>query len=135
MFFSAEDSLKYTLARRLRKNGANLSRIISLDISDERFQAVKFNSDFLEQLLATYRPELCIFDPIQSFVPADIKMGDRNAMRQCLEPLIGYGDKYGTTFLIIEHTNKQSGVYGRRRIADSADIWDISRSVLIVGDA
>lgn len=62
-------------------------------------------------------------------------MGDRNAMRQCLEPLIGYGDKYGTTFLIIEHTNKQSGVYGRRRIADSADIWDISRSVLIVGDA
>ena len=55
-------------------------------------------------------------------------------MRQCLEPLIGYGDKYGTTFLIIEHTNKQSGVYGRRRIADSADIWDISRSVLIVGD-
>lgn len=135
MFFSAEDSLKYTLARRLRKNGADLSRIISLDISDERFQAVKFNSDFLEQLLATYRPELCIFDPIQSFVPAEIKMGDRNAMRQCLEPLIGYGDKYGTTFLIIEHTNKQSGVYGRRRIADSADIWDISRSVLIVGDA
>lgn len=134
MFFSAEDSLKYTLARRLRKNGADLSRIISLDISDERFQAVKFNSDFLEQLLATYRPELCIFDPIQSFVPAEIKMGDRNAMRQCLEPMIGYGDKYGTTFLIIEHTNKQSGVYGRRRIADSADIWDISRSVLIVGD-
>ncbi|MBP3672556.1 MAG: bifunctional DNA primase/polymerase [Oscillospiraceae bacterium] len=134
MFFSAEDSLKYTLARRLRKNGADLSRIISLDISDERFQAVKFNSDFLEQLLATYRPELCIFDPIQAFVPAEIKMGDRNAMRQCLGPLIGYGDKYGTTFMIVVHTNKQSGVYSRRRIADSADIWDSSRSVLIVGD-
>lgn len=134
MFFSAEDSLKYTLARRLRKNGADLSRIISLDISDERFQAVKFNSDFLEQLLATYRPELCIFDPIQSFVPAEIKMGDRNAMRQCLGPLIGYGDKYGTTFILVVHTNKQSGVYGRRRIADSADIWDSSRSVLVVGD-
>ena len=134
MFFSAEDSLKYTLVRRLRKNGADLSRIISLDISDERFQAVKFNSDFLEQLLATYRPELCIFDPIQSFVPAEIKMGDRNAMRQCLGPLIGYGDKYGTTFILVVHTNKQSGVYGRRRIADSADIWDSSRSVLVVGD-
>ncbi|MBQ9212134.1 MAG: bifunctional DNA primase/polymerase [Clostridia bacterium] len=135
MFFSAEDSLKYTLARRLRKNGADLSRIISLDISDERFQAVKFNGPYLEQLLAEYRPELCIFDPIQSFVPPDIKMGDRNAMRQCLEPLIGYGDKYGTTFLIIEHANKQAGAYGRKRIADSADIWDISRSVLMAGDA
>ena len=135
MFFSAEDSLKYTLVRRLRKTGADLSRIISLDISDERFPAVKFNSQFLEQLLAEYRPELCIFDPIQSFVPPEIKMGDRNAMRQCLEPLIGYGDKYGTTFLIIEHSNKQAGAYGRKRIADSADIWDISRSVLMVGDA
>ena len=135
MFFSAEDSLKYTLVRRLRKNGADLSRIISLDISDERFPAVKFNGPFLEQLLAEYRPELCIFDPIQSFVPPEIKMGDRNAMRQCLEPLIGYGDKYGTTFLIIEHSNKQAGAYGRKRIADSADIWDISRSVLMVGDA
>ena len=135
MFFSAEDSLKYTLARRLRKNGADLSRIVSLDISDERFKDVKFNSGFLEQLIAAYRPELCIFDPIQSFVPAEIKMGDRNAMRQCLEPLIGYGEKYGTTFLIIEHTNKQAGAYGRRRIADSADIWDISRGVLVTGDA
>lgn len=135
MFFSAEDSLKYTLARRLRKNGADLSRIVSLDISDERFPAVKFNSAFLEKLLAQYRPALCIFDPIQSFVPPEIKMGDRNAMRQSLEPLIGYGDKYGTTFLIIEHANKQSGCYGRKRIADSADIWDISRSVLMAGDA
>lgn len=134
MFFSAEDSLKYTLTRRLRKNGADLSRIISLDISDERFPAVKFNSSFLEQLLAEYRPTLCIFDPIQSFVPPTIKMGDRNSMRQCLEPLIGYGEKYGTTFLIIEHANKQAGAYGRKRIADSADIWDISRSVLMAGE-
>lgn len=135
MFFSAEDSLKYTLVRRLRKNGADLSRIISLDIADERFRAVKFNGPYLERLLAKYRPKLCIFDPIQSFVPPQIKMGDRNAMRQCLEPLIGYGDNYGTTFLIIEHSNKQAGSYGRKRIADSADIWDISRSVLMVGDA
>lgn len=134
LFFSAEDSLKYTLARRLRKNDANLANIISLDVSDKRFAAVKFNSNYLEQLLAEYRPTLCIFDPIQSFVPPDIKMGDRNAMRQCLEPLIGYGEKYGTTFLIVEHANKMAGAYGRKRIADSADIWDISRSVLMAGE-
>ena len=44
---------------------------------------------------------MCIFDPIQAFVPPDIRMGDRNAMRSCLSPLIGYGEKYGVTFLII----------------------------------
>jgi len=55
-------------------------------------------------------------------------------MRNCLAPLIGYGEKYGTTFLIVEHANKQSGVWGRKRIADSADIWDISRSVIMAGE-
>lgn len=134
MFFSAEDSFEYTLKRRLRKNGAKLENILSIDIADERFQNIKFNSPFLEQLLAKYRPALCIFDPIQAFVPPDIRMGDRNAMRNCMSPLIGYGEKYGVTFLIVEHANKQSGVWGRKRIADSADIWDISRSVIMAGE-
>ncbi len=133
MFFSAEDSYEFTLKRRLRKNGANLANIFSIDVADDRFQDVKFNNPFLERLLAHHRPALCIFDPIQAFVPPEIRMGDRNAMRSCLAPLIGYGEKYGTSFLIIEHANKQSGVWGRKRIADSADIWDISRSVLMSG--
>lgn len=110
MFFSAEDSFEYTLKRRLRKNGAILENILSIDIADERFQDIKFNSLFLEQLLEKYRPALCIFDPIQAFVPPEIRMGDRNAIRNCLAPLIGYGEKYGTTPLIIVHANKQSGV-------------------------
>lgn len=134
LFFSAEDSFEYTLKRKLRKNGANLANIFSIDIADERFQNIKFNSDLLGQLLDKYRPALCIFDPIQAFVPPDIKMGDRNAMRSCMGPLIGYGEKYKTTFLIIVHTNKQSGLWGRKRIADSADIWDISRSVMMAGE-
>lgn len=122
------------LRRRLRKNGANLQNILSIDVADDRFKLVKFNSPFLEALLKEYRPALCIFDPIQAFVPPEIHMGDRNAMRNCLAPLIGYGEKYGTTFLIVEHANKQSGVWGRKRIADSADIWDISRSVIMAGE-
>lgn len=134
MFFSAEDSYEYTLKRRLRKNGAKLENILSIDIADERFQDLKFDSPFLGSLLEKHRPALCIFDPIQAFVPPDIRMGDRNAMRSCLTPLIGYGKKYDITFLIIEHANKQSGVWGRKRIADSADIWDISRSVILAGE-
>lgn len=134
MYFSSEDSTKYTLRRRLRKNGANLKNIITIGIDDERFREIKFNSPFLEQLLNAHRPALCIFDPIQAFVPPDIKMGDRNAMRQCLGCLLEYGEKYGTTFLIVAHANKQSGVWGRKRIADSADVWDLSRSVLMAGE-
>jgi len=134
LFFSAEDSYKYTLRRRLRKNGANLGNIKTIDIADERFQNIKFDSLFLEQLIAKYKPALVVFDPVQAFVPPNIRMGDRNAMRSCLAPLIGHGEKYGCTFLIIVHTNKLAGAWGRNRMADSADMWDISRSVELIGE-
>lgn len=134
LFFSAEDSFEYTLKRRLRKNGANLANIFSISISDDRFQHIRFDSDFLEKLIAKYRPVLVIFDPLQAFVPPYVKMCDRNAMRTYMRPLIGLGEKYDCTFLIIVHSNKQSGLWSRKRIADSADIWDISRSVLMVGE-
>lgn len=133
LFFSSEDSLEYTLKARLRKAGADLENIFSASLRDERFSRIKFNSDLLKDLIRETRPTLVVFDPIQAFIPPDIQMGQRNAMRNCLNPLIGLGEEYGTSFLIIVHTNKRQGTYGRNRIADSADVWDIGRSVMIAG--
>lgn len=133
LFFSSEDSIEYTLKARLRKAGANLKYIFSVSLRNERFSEIKFNSSLLKDLIVQIKPALVIFDPIQAFIPSDIQMGQRNAMRNCLNPLIGMGEEIGTTFLIIVHTNKRQGVYGRNRIADSADVWDIARSVLITG--
>lgn len=133
LFFSSEDSLEYTLKARLRKAGANLDNIFSASLRDERFSRIKFNSDLLKDLIRETLPALVIFDPIQAFIPPDIQMGQRNAMRNCLNPLIGLGEEYGTSFLIVVHTNKRQGTYGRNRIADSADVWDIARSVMIAG--
>ncbi len=50
-----------------------------------------------------------------------------------MAPLIALREETGTTFLVICHTNKRKGAYGRDRIADSADLWDISRSVIMAG--
>lgn len=133
LFFSSEDSLEYTLKARLRKAGANLDNIFSASLKDERFSQIKFNSQLLKELIKEVRPALVVFDPLQAFIPPEIQMGQRNAMRNCLNPLIGIGEEYGTTFLIIVHTNKRQGTYGRNRIADSADVWDIARSVMIAG--
>lgn len=133
MYFSAEDSNEAVLRPRLRENGAVLKNIVTLDSTDERFQNVKLDSAFLERLIAKHRPVLCIFDPLQAFLPRGVNMIARNDMRQAMSKLHVYGEKYGTTFLIIMHTNKKSDVSGRSRLADSADIWDIARSVLIAG--
>ena len=135
LFFSSEDSAEYTLKGRLRKAGARMENILFLDIRDDHFPDIKFDSPALERLIADSSPALVIFDPIQSFTPPKVQMERRNDMRACMNPMIGWGKEYGATFLIIVHTNKQTGAWGRKRIADSADIWDIARSVMIAGEA
>lgn len=134
MFFSAEDSTEHVLKAKLRRHGANMDNISYIDVADERFLKIKFDSDFLEKLIKKHCPSVVMFDPLQAFVPDRIKMSERNAMRSCMSHLIALGKKYQCTFLIILHSNKQSGVWGRKRIADSADIWDISRSVFTIGE-
>lgn len=133
LFFSSEDSTAVVLHRRLMSAGADPERILLVDMGDPNFDKIKFDSQELAEIIEEYKPALCVFDPIQSFIPATVNMGSRNAMRQCLSPLAALGEKYGTSFLIVLHTNKKQNVYGRTRIADSADIWDASRSVLMAG--
>ena len=133
VFLSAEDSVEIVLKKRLREAGANMENILTVSLQDERFKELKFNSPLLKTMIEQARPALVIFDPVQAFVPEGINMGSRSDMRGLLSPLVGIGESTGTAFIIIVHTNKRAGSYGRNRIADSADLWDFSRSVLIVG--
>mgnify|MGYP004460238707 FL=1 len=134
LFFSSEDSIEYVLKARLRKAGANLSNIFSVNLKNEKFSEIKFNSQLLRDLIEQVQPALVIFDPVQSFIPDGANMAKRNEMRSCLNHLIGIGEQYGTTSLIVVHTNKRTGAFGRKRISDSSDIWDIARSALVVGN-
>ena len=74
-------------------------------------------------------------DPLQSFLPADVEMASRNQMRSALLPLRAIAAKQGCAVLIVMHSNKKQGVSGRARLADSSDIWDMARSVLMMGRA
>ena len=76
-----------------------------------------------------------IVDPLQSFLPADVEMASRNQMRSALLPLRAIAAKQGCAVLIVMHSNKKQGVSGRARLADSSDIWDMARSVLMMGRA
>lgn len=134
MFFSGEDTVEHVIKKKLRAQGANMKNIVTISIDDDRFDKVRFGSKYLGKLLEKYRPALCVFDPLQSFLGSGVKMSERNAMRQTMRSLIKWGKEYGTTFLIVMHTNKLLNVWGRNRMADSADLWDIARCVLMVGD-
>ena len=136
MFLTTEDSVRKKLRKKLRLAVANMKNIITPDFVGDRsgmLHKLKFGCEELERVLRHFRPALCVFDPIQGFTPPHVNMGSRNEMRDCTAQLITIGEDINTTALIVCHTNKRKGASGRDRIADSADIWDIARSVLMAG--
>ena len=135
-FCTTEDSVKKKLRKKLREAGANMDNIITMDVSADKngvLSDFNFGSAKMDQFIRHFKPAACAFDPVQGFVPPKVNMGARNEMRHCMAPLIALGEDIGTTFMVICHTNKRKGAYGRDRIADSADLWDIARSVIMAG--
>lgn len=136
-FLSTEDSVSKKLKTKLRLAGANQRNIIAPDFSADQtgyFQQFKFGLPAMAEFIRQYQPRLCVFDPIQGFVPPEVNMGARNQMRDCMAPLVTLGEEVGTTFLVVAHSNKRKGAFGRDRISDSSDLWDISRSVIMAGN-
>lgn len=135
-FLTTEDSVSKMLKRKLRLAGADMGNILTPDFAADRdgaLRGLKFGSHDMEKFIRHFKPALCVFDPVQGFIPPEVNMGSRNAMRDCMAPLIALGEETGCTFLVVCHTNKRKGAWGRDRIADSADLWDVSRSVLMAG--
>lgn len=134
---STEDSVQFVLRKRLREMGADLNYIFApdfdKDVNGDMLNSLSFGSEGMANIVKRYRPALVVVDPVQGLIPPSVKMAERNAMRHALSPLISLGEKYGTTFLLVCHSNKRSGASGRARIADSADMWDIARSVIMCG--
>lgn len=135
-FLTTEDSVRKMLRRKLYDAGANMDNIITPDFRADKeglLRNLKFGSPDMAKFIRHFKPALCVIDPVQGFIPPELNMGSRNAMRDCLASLVFLGEEVGTTFLIIAHSNKRKGAFGRDRIADSADFWDISRSVIMLG--
>lgn len=136
MLLNAEDSVSEKLRKRIRLFGGNLNNIIAPNVVDDQADALselKIGASFFKDVICYYSPALCIIDPLQSFVPSKINMSSRSEMRQCLQTLTKLGQETGCSFIVVCHSNKRKGASGRDRISESSDIWDISRSVLMIG--
>lgn len=136
LVLTGEDDPGKVLKARYIAAGADVSKVFVLS-SDEYFdragKILTIKDAALAEYAAKFDPALLIIDPLQSFLPADVEMGSRNQMRSAIVPLRGISKRQNCAALISMHSNKKQGVSGRARLADSSDIWDIARSVLMMG--
>lgn len=136
LILAGEDDPGKVLKGRLQAAGADMSRVLVVT-ADEYYNRTGTQLCIKDKALADFvdeaEPVLLILDPLQSFLPAAVEMASRNQMRGSILPLKGISTAKNLATLIVMHTNKKQGVSGRGRLADSSDLWDIARSVLMMG--
>ena len=121
------------LKKRLIEYQADEKKIYTLRLDDSVLESITIGGELLPEMVEQYKPLLVVLDPIQQFLK-DIDMSKRNDVRRTLQTLASLGKQYGTSFLLVVHTNKRDKVASfRDKLSDSADLWDIARSVLAVG--
>ena len=138
LLLAGEDLPGKVLKARLRAAGSTYNSgrgPPAHDYFGKTGQPLTLKDQALADFAAKAGPLLLIVDPLQSFLPSDVEMASRNQLRSALLPLRAIAAKQGCAVLIVMHSNKKQGVSGRARLADSSDIWDMARSVLMMGRA
>lgn len=136
LILAGEDDPGKVLKGRIAAAGADMSKVMVVSADDYYLRTghqLCIGDDDITTFVAKINPILLILDPLQSFLPPDVEMASRNQMRGAVLPLKSLSTKYHLATLISMHTNKRPGVSGRGRLADSSDLWDIARSVLMMG--
>ena len=81
-FFSTEDSVRKKLKKKLRLAGAKMMNLITLESSSAALLELRLGSPELSDFIHSYRPALCVLDPIQGFLPHGVNMAARNEIRE-----------------------------------------------------
>lgn len=134
LYLTRENSNATNLKEKFELLGANMNNILCIGDTNMNFFKYKIGSPNLEYLIKKHRPDVLILDPLQSFIPDHVNLIARNHVRPMFDWLNVMTKKYEVTILVIMHTKKNASIGGRDRLADSSDMYDDVRQVLMVGE-
>lgn len=134
LYLTRENSNATNLKGKFELLDANMNNILCIGDTNTNFLKYKIGSPDLEYLIKKHRPDVLILDPLQSFVPDHVNLIARNHVRPMFDWLNVMTKKYEVTILVIMHTKKNASFGGRDRLADSSDMYDDVRQVLMVGE-
>ena len=130
IYQTAEDGMGDTIKPRLVEAGANLSKVMVIDDSEE---ALTLSDDRIEKAVRQNHVRLVIIDPVQAFIGADVDMNRANEVRPVFRKLGMIAEKTGCAIVLIGHLNKSSGTQSTYRGLGSIDIMAAVRSLIFIG--
>ena len=130
IYQTAEDGMGDTIKPRLVEAGADLSRVMVIDDSEE---ALTLSDDRIEKAVRQNHVRLVIIDQVQAFIGADVDMNRANEVRPVFRKLGMIAEKTGCAIVLIGHLNKSSGTQSTYRGLGSIDIMAAVRSLIFIG--
>ena len=130
IYQTAEDGMGDTIKPRLVEAGADLSRVMVIDDTEE---ALTLSDDRIEKAVRQNQVRLVIIDPVQAFIGADVDMNRANEVRPVFRKLGIIAEKTGCAIVLIGHLNKSSGTQSTYRGLGSIDIMAAVRSLIFIG--
>ena len=130
IYQTAEDGMGDTIKPRLVEAGADLSRVMVIDDSEE---ALTLSDDQIEKAVRQNHVRLVVIDPVQAFIGADVDMNRANEVRPVFRKLGMIAEKTSCAIVLIGHLNKSSGTQSTYRGLGSIDIMAAVRSLIFIG--
>ncbi|WP_240795029.1 AAA family ATPase [Rhodococcus zopfii] len=136
LYVHSEDSREFTVAPRLKASGADMSRVLFVDVetanTDSGTLILPLDTLALEEVIARENVAFVVLDAATSSMSSDLSGKDDRAVRQYLEPLAQLASRQGCVVFGLCHFGKRDGADTGKLILGSIAWSQVARSVLSV---
>ena len=136
LYVHTEDSREHTVAPRLKAAGADMSKVLFVDVETETSSTgtvtLPFDNDALEHIVQSHKVRFMVLDAATSSMSAELSGKDDRQVRQFLEPLAQMASRQNMVVLGLVHFGKRDGADSGKLILGSIAWSQVARSVLSV---
>ncbi|MFE3280951.1 AAA family ATPase [Nocardia sp. NPDC059239] len=136
LYVHTEDAREFTVAPRLKAAGADMDRVLFVDVqtevTDTGMLILPLDTAALEQVVAEHDVSFVVLDAATSAMSSDLSGKDDRQVRQYLEPLAQLAARRECVVLGLCHFGKRDGNDTGKLILGSIAWSQVARSVLSV---
>ncbi len=131
LLLSAEDSVADTIRPRAEAAGADLDRLITIDLLNGPPVLFPAQIPELEEMIRHHAADLVVIDPLMAFLPPEVAATVDQCVRRVLGPLAAVAGRTDCAILLIRHLRKHLTGRALHRGLGSMGIIAAARSALL----
>jgi hypothetical protein len=137
LWIGTEESRESAIVPRLLAAGADMERVIFIDVQTELGTgALVFPLDLMgiEKVIREHNVTMMFLDPAKAVVPPGFSGNDDIAVRQYLEPIAALADRCKVTIIGLAHFGKRTGNDSGQLMLGSVAWSQVARCVLSIAE-